>query len=102
MHYLILANETAEAFAARTDPERSGEYWSAWTGYIDALVQSGVMRSAGGLEVFIQGCTVGSAGLSNWYMLSSRLCTAAQLRFDPPPLSASAVFLLYLPWNCLR
>lgn len=50
MQYLILATETADAFAARTDPDRSGEYWSAWTAYIDALVQSGVMVQAGGLQ----------------------------------------------------
>ncbi len=50
MQYLILATETADAFAARTDPERSGEYWSAWTAYIDALAQSGVMVQAGGLQ----------------------------------------------------
>ena len=50
MQYIILATETADAFAARADPERSGEYWSAWTGYIEALAQSGVMVSAGGLQ----------------------------------------------------
>jgi hypothetical protein len=50
MQYLILATETSDDFAARTDPERSGEYWSAWTGYIEALAQSGVMVSAGGLQ----------------------------------------------------
>jgi len=50
MHYLILATETADAFAARTDPARSGDYWSAWTAYIDALAQSGVMVQAGGLQ----------------------------------------------------
>lgn len=50
MHYLILATETADAFAARTDPDRSGEYWSAWTAYIDAMAQSGVMVQAGGLQ----------------------------------------------------
>ena len=50
MQYIILATETADAFAARTDPERSGEYWSAWSGYIGALAPSGVMVSAGGLQ----------------------------------------------------
>lgn len=50
MQYLILATETADAFAARADPERSGEYWTAWSGYIEALAQSGVMESAGGLQ----------------------------------------------------
>lgn len=50
MQYLILATETADAFAARSDPDRSGEYWAAWSGYIEALAQSGVMQSAGGLQ----------------------------------------------------
>ena len=50
MQYIILATETDEDFAARTDPERSAEYWSAWTGYIDALAQSGLLVSAGGLQ----------------------------------------------------
>lgn len=50
MQYLILATETADAFAARTDPERTTDYWSSWSGYIEALAQSGVMQSAGGLQ----------------------------------------------------
>jgi hypothetical protein len=50
MQYLILATETVDAFAARTDPDRSDEYWSAWSGYIEALARAGVMVSAGGLE----------------------------------------------------
>ena len=49
MQYLILATETADAFAARVDPERTEAYWSAWSGYIEALARSGVMVSAGGL-----------------------------------------------------
>ena len=48
MQFLILATEDDDAFAARTDPERSERYWSAWSGYIDALAASGVMVSAGG------------------------------------------------------
>ena len=34
MQYLLMATETAEAFDARTDPERSGPYWEAWNAYI--------------------------------------------------------------------
>lgn len=49
MDYLILAQETADDFASRADPAASGEYWSAWTGYIEALRASGVLRGAGGL-----------------------------------------------------
>ncbi len=50
MQYLLLAMEGAGDFAARTDPERAGDYWSAWSVYIAALEASGVLRGAGGLE----------------------------------------------------
>lgn len=49
MQYLIMAAETDDAFEARDDPERSGEYWASWQGYIEALEQSGLLRGAGGL-----------------------------------------------------
>jgi hypothetical protein len=50
MQYLLMAMETPDAFAARADPERSEEYWQAWTAYIDALAASGVMAAAAGLQ----------------------------------------------------
>jgi hypothetical protein len=50
VQYLILATESADAFAARDDPSRSGDYWNAWSGYIEALTRSGVLVSAGGLQ----------------------------------------------------
>jgi len=49
VEYLLLALEDEDAFAAREDPERAGEYWSSWQGYIEALTASGVLRTAGGL-----------------------------------------------------
>ena len=49
MQYIILANETADDFDQRDDPHASGEYWAAWSGYIAALAESGIMTSAGGL-----------------------------------------------------
>jgi len=49
MQYLLMATETADAFAARNDPDRTDEYWSAWTGFIAALADSGVMAGAAGL-----------------------------------------------------
>lgn len=49
MQYIILANETEADFAKRDDPEESAIYWAAWSGYIDALAQSGIMTGAGGL-----------------------------------------------------
>ena len=49
MQYVILANETSADFDRRTDPDTSGDYWAAWSGYIAALAESGVMTAAGGL-----------------------------------------------------
>jgi hypothetical protein len=50
VQYLLMAMETDDAFAARTDPDRTEAYWSSWTGYIEALQASGILRAAGGLQ----------------------------------------------------
>jgi hypothetical protein len=50
MQFLLMATETADAFEARNDPERSASYWEAWTAYIEALAASGVMTAAAGLQ----------------------------------------------------
>lgn len=50
MQYLLIATETADAFAARNDPDRAGPYWDAWNEYIQALASSGVMTAAAGLQ----------------------------------------------------
>ena len=50
MQYLLLANEDEDAFAARSDPDRTEEYWNSWNEFIGALATSGVMLGAGGLE----------------------------------------------------
>lgn len=50
MQYLLMATETADAFDARTDPDRAGPYWQAWDEYITALASSGVMTAAAGLQ----------------------------------------------------
>lgn len=50
MQYLLIANETESDFAQRDDPESAGAYWAAWTGFIAALAESGVMTGAGGLQ----------------------------------------------------
>lgn len=49
MQFMILATETAADFARRDDPDSSEEYWAAWSGYLAALAESGVMTDAGGL-----------------------------------------------------
>jgi hypothetical protein len=50
MQYLLSLIETDDAFAARDDPDRSRPYWSAWSGYIEALEDAGIVVSAAGLE----------------------------------------------------
>jgi hypothetical protein len=50
MQYLILANETVDDFARRDDPADAGPYWAAWSAYIAALTESGIMQGAGGLQ----------------------------------------------------
>lgn len=50
MQFMIAFAETADDFAQRRDPARAGAYWAAWTAYIGALQQSGVVVSGAGLE----------------------------------------------------
>ena len=50
MQYLLMAMESADDFAARSDPERSEAYWEAWNAYLEALAASGVMTAAAGLQ----------------------------------------------------
>lgn len=50
MHYMVMAYEDQDAFAAREDPDRAEGYWAAWTGYLAALEQAAVLTSAGGLQ----------------------------------------------------
>lgn len=50
MKYLLMAVEHLSAFEAREDEGRSGGYWQAWRGYLDALTAAGVLTEAGGLE----------------------------------------------------
>lgn len=49
MQYLLMATEGADAFAARSDPDRADAYWASWTEFIGALAASGAMVGAGGL-----------------------------------------------------
>ncbi len=47
---MLLLNETADDFAARTDPERSQAYWGGWTAFIGAMAQAGVIVKGDGLQ----------------------------------------------------
>jgi hypothetical protein len=50
MQFMLLLNETADDFAARTDPERSQAYWGGWTAFIGAMAQAGVIVKGDGLQ----------------------------------------------------
>ena len=58
-------------------------------------------RSLGGLVVICQGSRVGRSGLSFWYMLSWRLCIAAQPRLPGAEFSAAS-FGEYFLWYFFR
>lgn len=50
MQYAILAQESEQDFADRTDDAAADTYWAAWAGYVAALEESGVMRAGAGLQ----------------------------------------------------
>lgn len=62
MQYLLMAMEDADAFSARTDPDRADAYWQSWTSFIGALAASGAMLAAGGLADPATATTVRGAG----------------------------------------
>ena len=49
MQYTMLMYENADAFAARTNDQQN-TYWGAWTAYIAALNEAGVLVSGQGLQ----------------------------------------------------
>lgn len=49
MQYAIIVYETDAELAARNDPARAGDYWSAYQAYSKALVDAGVARGGAGL-----------------------------------------------------
>jgi hypothetical protein len=50
MQYMLIFTEAAEHFAERDDPERAPAYWGAWSAYIGALAQAGVVVNGDGLH----------------------------------------------------
>lgn len=62
MKYCILIYETADEFAARTDPARCDSYWSAVGAYLAAIRQSGVLAGGAGLQAPDTAVTVRRAG----------------------------------------
>lgn len=50
MQYMMILNETAEDFAQRNHPEQAGPYWGAWTAFIGAMAQAGIIVKGDGLQ----------------------------------------------------
>lgn len=49
MQYMLMLNETAEAFAEREDPAKAPAYWGAWTAFIGEMAAAGIIRNGDGL-----------------------------------------------------
>ncbi len=50
MQYMLILKENEAGFASRTDPEKVGAYWGAWSAYIGALRAAGVIVNGHGLQ----------------------------------------------------
>lgn len=58
MPFALLVNETREEFADRTDPQRSGDYWAAYTAFGQAMREAGVLMGGHALEPGHTGSTL--------------------------------------------
>lgn len=58
MQYMLVFYETPAKNAERNDPATAGPYWGAWSAYIGALREAGVMISGNGLQPPHTGTTV--------------------------------------------
>lgn len=58
MEYMMLIYESEHERAARNDPQRAEAYHASWTAYVQALAQSGIMKSGNGLQLPETGTTV--------------------------------------------
>lgn len=50
MQYMIQFFEPAEIVAERNDPTKAPAYWGAWTAYVNALMESGLVVNGAGLQ----------------------------------------------------
>jgi hypothetical protein len=50
MRYMLMFYEPDDVIAHRSDPEKAGPYWGAWSAYVEAVNQSGTVVSGAGLE----------------------------------------------------
>lgn len=50
MEYMMMIFEGEDDRAASQDPARAEAYWGSWTAYVQAIAQSGIMKSGNGLQ----------------------------------------------------
>jgi len=50
MQYMLIYQETAADFAQRSSPEAAPAYWGAWSAYIGAMAQAGIIVHGSGLQ----------------------------------------------------
>ncbi len=50
MQYMLIFRETQADFDKRNNPSEAGPYWGAWTNYIGALREAGVIVNGDGLQ----------------------------------------------------
>jgi hypothetical protein len=50
MQYMLILNETLAEVGRRDDPAAAPAYWGAWSAYIGALQQAGVVANGHGLQ----------------------------------------------------
>ncbi len=58
MQYMLVMCETVERAAERSDPARAEAYWGAWSAYVEAIGQAGVVVQGAGLELPATATTV--------------------------------------------
>lgn len=50
MEYMLIFTDTQTEFDAREDPVAAGPYWGAWSAYIGAIRDAGIMVGGNGLQ----------------------------------------------------
>ena len=58
MDYMLMFYEPASQFEQRKDRAASQAYWAGWMAYVQAMHQSGVVKSGAGLQEPATGTTV--------------------------------------------
>ncbi len=50
MQYMLMFREEMETFEERNDSVKSGAYWGAWSAYIGAMREAGIIVNGDGLQ----------------------------------------------------